>query len=208
MTMGMKKNLLHGICVFLCTIFCTVSCAKKNQPTLVVFETNKGSFTVELNTAKAPISTANMVRYVKEGFYNGTVFHRVIPGFMIQAGGYTQDLEPKPVHDPIKNEANNGLSNKTGTLAMARTSVIDSATSQFFINVSDNTQLDHKGSSAHTYGYAVIGKVVQGMDTVLAIKDTKTVCPSTSSEPCTASLPPGMRDVPEQPVVIEKVFIK
>jgi cyclophilin family peptidyl-prolyl cis-trans isomerase len=190
------------------SILSALACAKTPPSTKVVFQTNKGSFTIELNHAKAPVSSANFIRYVKEGFYNGTLFHRVIPGFMIQGGGYTQEFQPKPVHPAIQNEAKNGLSNTTGTVAMARTSVIDSATSQFFINVADNTRLDHKGSSPQAYGYAVIGKVIQGMETVFAIRDTKTLCPSTSYEPCTASIPQGMRDVPADPVIIQKAFIQ
>lgn len=171
----------------------------------VVFETTKGSFTIKLNGDKAPISTRNFLSYVDSGFYNGTIFHRIIPDFMIQGGGFTKDLDHKPTDNPIKNEADNGLLNKRGTVAMARTNEVDSATSQFFINVKDNRQLDHTGSN---FGYAVIGEVVSGMDVVDTIREVKTRCPSWTGEPCLEKMPAGMRDVPVEPIVITKAYRK
>ncbi len=153
----------------------------------VVFSTTLGDFTIELYPGKAPVTVKNFLVYVDEGYYNGTIFHRVIPGFMIQGGGMTEDMHPKKTHKPIKNEADNGLLNKRETLSMARTQDINSATSQFFINVKDNTFLDH---SSRDYGYAVFAKVVKGMDVVDKIAAVKT---GNS----------GMhRDVPVEPVKI------
>lgn len=180
------------------------SAAAVGNPELV-FETNKGSFVVRLYGDKAPVSTANMLEYVKEGFYNGTVFHRVIPDFMIQGGGFTEELQQKSTHAPIQNEATNGLTNKRGTIAMARTNKVDSATAQFFINVKDNKQLDH---SEQNFGYAVIGEVVSGMDVVDAIRTVPTRCPSWTGQLCTEKLPNNLLDVPKDPVVIIKVTKK
>ncbi len=132
----------------------------------ITFETSKGTFQIELDGKAAPISAANFVSYVKKGHYDGTIFHRVIPGFMVQGGGFTPDMKQKAVDAPIKNEATNGLKNLRGTVAMARTGVIDSATCQFFVNVVDNGFLDHKTPDQRGYGYAVIGKVTTGMDVV------------------------------------------
>jgi cyclophilin family peptidyl-prolyl cis-trans isomerase len=134
-------------------------------------KTSKGTFTVQLFDKQAPISVENFLKYVDEGFFDGTVFHRVIPGFMIQGGGLTADLQNKRGRGPIKNEATNGLKNKRGTLAMARTNDVDSATSQFFVNVVDNDFLDNKPGN---YGYAVFGRVDSGMDVVDAIAAVKT----------------------------------
>lgn len=136
--------------------------------------TNKGDIELELNDQKAPITVKNFLSYVDKKFYENTIFHRVIPNFMIQGGGFTQDLSEKPTNAPIKNEADNGLKNELGTIAMARTSVIDSATSQFFINVSDNSFLDHKDSSVNGYGYAVFGKVKKGFSVLNVIKSVPT----------------------------------
>jgi cyclophilin family peptidyl-prolyl cis-trans isomerase len=133
--------------------------------------TSKGTFTVQLFDKQAPVSAENFLRYADEGFFEGTVFHRVIAGFMVQGGGLTADLKNKSGHEPIKNEAANGLKNKRGTLAMARTNDINSATSQFFINLVDNDFLDHKPGN---YGYAVFGRVDSGMDVVDAIAAMKT----------------------------------
>ncbi len=175
---------------------------KTSAGTQIVFETNRGKFVVRLFDDKAPISSKNMIDYVQSGFYDGTVFHRVIPDFMIQGGGFTKDLAPKTGKDPIKNEADNGLSNIRGTVAMARTDVVDSATSQFFINVKDNTALDHRSGS---YGYAVVGEVIEGMDVVDAIRKTPTLCPSwTTDGACDIKATHGMRDVPKDAVVIVK----
>lgn len=130
---------------------------------MVVLETTLGNITIELNEKEAPISSANFLQYVDDGYFNGTIFHRVIPGFMIQGGGMDENMSQKKTREPIKNEAKNGLSNERGTLAMARTQDIDSATSQFFINLVDNDFLNH---GSRDFGYAVFGKVTAGMDIV------------------------------------------
>ena len=148
--------------------------AGKGNP-MVVISTSQGDIKVELNAEKAPITVKNFVDYAKAGYYDGTIFHRVIPGFMVQGGGLTADMQDKRQgqRPPIKNEGDNGLKNETGTLAMARTSVPDSATSQFFINVKDNTFLN-KENAQDKVGYAVFGKVVEGMDVVRKIEQVKT----------------------------------
>jgi cyclophilin family peptidyl-prolyl cis-trans isomerase len=138
---------------------------------MIRFETSHGGFTVELFTKEAPISAENFQKYVDEGYFDGTIFHRIIPNFMIQGGGLTADFANKQTRPPISNEAKNGLKNKRGTLSMARTSDINSATSQFFINLVDNDFLDN---SARDYGYAVFGRVSEGMDTVEKIAAVKT----------------------------------
>lgn len=164
--------------------------------TKVRMQTNMGVIVLELNQEKAPASVQNFLQYVNEGFYNGTIFHRVIDGFMIQGGGFTQNLEKKDTRTPIRNEANNGLKNERGTIAMARTNDPHSATAQFFINVVNNDFLDYRSSDARGWGYAVFGKVVEGMDVVDKIK----------AVPTGASGPFG-RDVPRTPVVIESVSV-
>jgi cyclophilin family peptidyl-prolyl cis-trans isomerase len=138
---------------------------------MVVLETTKGSITIELYTEQAPGTVENFLQYVDDGFFDGTIFHRVIPEFMIQGGGFTEAMEQKPVRPPIKNEADNGLKNERGTLAMARTSDINSATAQFFVNLTDNGFLDH---GSRDFGYAVFGKVVQGMEVVEEIAKVPT----------------------------------
>lgn len=160
---------------------------------MFVFETNYGSFTVELDFANAPISSKNFQNYADSGFYDGTIFHRVINDFMIQGGGFEPGLTQKSTEESIENEANNGLSNELGTLAMARTTDPHSASSQFFINVSDNFFLDHKDTSSQGWGYAVFGKVVEGMDTINKIKACKTGSQL------------GHQDVPEEDVLISSV---
>ena len=140
----------------------------------VLLSTNLGDITIELDEEKAPVSVANFLSYVDDKFYDGTIFHRVIPGFMIQGGGLKADLSQKQTKDPIKNEAQNGLKNDRGTIAMARTSVIDSATSQFFINTVDNDFLNFVAPNARQFGYAVFGKVTAGMDVVDKIEAVKT----------------------------------
>ena len=137
----------------------------------VLFETSHGDFSVEVDEASAPISAQNFLRYVDEGFYDGTIFHRVISGFMIQGGGFTEDMGHKSGHAPIRNEANNGLKNQRGTLAMARTNDLHSATSQFFVNLVDNDFLNHR---AGNFGYAVFGRVVGGIEVVDKIAKVKT----------------------------------
>jgi len=144
------------------------------ENSVVKFETSKGDIIVELFDTKAPITVKNIVSYIDEGFYTDTIFHRVIPNFMIQGGGLTADLQTKKTKAPIKNEATNGLSNTRGTIAMARTGIIDSATAQFFINVVDNSFLNFRAPTNEGYGYTVFGKVKTGMDIVDKIRDTKT----------------------------------
>lgn len=162
----------------------------------VVIETSMGNITVEVYPDRAPKSVENFLGYVKDGFYEGTVFHRVIRGFMIQGGGLTADLQRKPTRAPVENEASNGLKNERGTVAMARTADIHSATSQFFINTVNNRALDHKGMGAGDYGYCVFGKVMEGMDVVDAIEKVKTGTKN------------GYKDVPVEPVVIKSVRLK
>ncbi|GFK94873.1 Peptidyl-prolyl cis-trans isomerase cyp18 [Fundidesulfovibrio magnetotacticus] len=158
----------------------------------VALTTSKGAIVLELYPDKAPQTVANFLSYVKEGFYDGLVFHRVINGFMIQGGGMDKNLQPKQGRPPIKNEADNGLKNEAYTIAMARTPVPDSATSQFFINVKDNRQLDHSGKTPNGWGYAVFGKVVEGREVVDAIKAVPT------------GMRAGLADVPVESVVILK----
>jgi peptidyl-prolyl cis-trans isomerase B (cyclophilin B) len=146
----------------------------KSKNPRVLIKTSMGEIKVELNAEKAPLSVKNFLQYVKEGHYNGTIFHRVIDGFMVQGGGFTKDFKQKPTHAPIKNEADNGLKNVRGTLAMARTSDVDSATAQFFINVTDNSFLDFVSKNPREYGYSVFGKVIEGMDVLDKIKKVKT----------------------------------
>ena len=141
---------------------------------VVTMVTNKGNIRIELNAGKAPITTKNFLDYVNDGFYDGLIFHRVIPGFMIQGGGFDSQMKQKGTKAPIKNEAANGLTNKTGSIAMARTNVVDSATAQFFINLKDNDFLNHKSDAPDAFGYAVFGQVVEGMDIVHAIEKVKT----------------------------------
>ena len=162
----------------------------------VLMETSKGDIKLELYAEKAPLSVENFIDYAKSGFYDGTIFHRVISHFMIQGGGFTPDMQKKPTAEPIRNEASNGLSNKRGTIAMARTSDPHSATAQFFINVQDNLNLDYTGdSSPRTWGYAVFGRVTEGMDVVDEIRFVQT----------TRSGQYG--DVPVEPVIIERVAV-
>lgn len=156
----------------------------------VLMKTSQGDITIELYQDKAPVSVRNFLSYVDEKFYDGTIFHRVIKGFMIQGGGLTADFQEKAAKPPIKNEAANGLKNERGTIAMARIQVIDSATCQFFINHVDNSFLDHRDNTAEGFGYAVFGKVIVGMDVVDAIAAAPTM---------TAH---GMRDVPRETVTI------
>jgi cyclophilin family peptidyl-prolyl cis-trans isomerase len=148
--------------------------ATVNSQNKVIMQTSLGRIVLELDAQKAPKSVANFMRYVDDGFYDGTVFHRVIPGFMIQGGGFTADLKKKPGYDPLQNEAGNGLRNLRGTISMARTNVVNSATSEFFINVVDNAFLDHRDETAQGFGYAVFGKVIEGMDVVDRIVSVKT----------------------------------
>jgi len=161
--------------------------------TEVIIETSEGTMRAELDEENAPITVGSFLRYAQEGFYDGTIFHRVIPGFMIQGGGFTAQMEQKDTRAPIKNEAGNGLKNLRGTLAMARTSVVDSATGQFFINAADNGFLDHKDESPGGFGYAVFGRVTEGQDVLDGIQNVPT-----RTE--------GMHEnVPVKPVVIQSI---
>lgn len=162
----------------------------------VQMQTSKGNIVLELDEEKAPITVANFVEYAKSGFYDGTIFHRVIPGFMIQGGGFEPGMSQKTTRDPIKNEADNGLSNDLGTIAMARTPDPDSATAQFFINAKDNGFLNFTAPNPQGWGYCVFGKVTEGLDVV---QDIEKVATGNSG---------GHQDVPVEDVVIEKVTVE
>jgi len=168
---------------------------EKELPTVIV-HTSQGDFKIELYEDQAPVTVKNFLEYARKGHYDGTIFHRVIPGFMIQGGGFNPDLERKPTDAPIKNEADNGMLNERGTIAMARTTDPDSATAQFFINVVDNPALDHRGKqSGRIWGYAVFGRVTEGMDVVDEIR----FVPTEARGP--------HQDLPVEPVIIERVEI-
>ena len=162
---------------------------------MVKLTTNFGDITLELNADKAPITVANFLQYVESGFYDNVVFHRVINGFMVQGGGFDANMKQKKTKAEIKNEADNGLTNDKYTVAMARTSVPDSASSQFFINVGDNDFLNHSAPTSSGWGYCVFGKVIEGMDVVDKIKAVKTTTKS------------GHQDVPVENVIIEKAVV-
>lgn len=162
---------------------------------VVLMETSLGNVKLELFAREAPISVKNFLDYVVSGFYEGTVFHRVIPGFMVQGGGFTADMNQKQTNGPIRNEADNGLKNQPGTLAMARTMVVDSATAQFFINAADNRFLNHRDKTSQGYGYAVFGRVIEGMNVVEKIAAVKT------------GTREGFRDVPQTSVVIKSMKV-
>ena len=161
----------------------------------VYVKTNVGGFTIELYADKAPVSVENFLNYVEKGYYSGTIFHRVIKGFMVQGGGFTSDMTQKATAPPIKNEADNGLKNKKYTLAMARTNVVNSATSQFFINTVDNTGLDHRDKSQAGFGYCVFGKVIDGADVIDKIEMVKTTTKG------------AYADVPVKPVIIKAMTL-
>lgn len=163
--------------------------------TTVVFETDLGAFEIALDEERAPKTVANFLRYVDEGHYSGTIFHRVIPGFMAQGGGYDASYEKKSVHEPVENEADKTAKNTRGTVAMARTNDPNSATAQFFINVADNAFLDHTAPTDRGWGYAVFGKITGGIDVVDRIKGVKT------------GRSGGHQDVPVEDVVIEKAEV-
>lgn len=169
-----------------------IACAEGKSNAIVVMETSLGNVKIELFEKDAPLSVKNFLTYINSGFYSGTIFHRVIPGFMVQGGGFTVDLKQKPTDAPIKNEAGNGLKNQRGTLAMARTGIVDSATAQFFINTVNNDFLNQRDKTQQGFGYAVFGKVVEGMDVVDKIAAVKTVTR-------------GFPDVPETSVIIKSV---
>ncbi|KEA63854.1 Peptidyl-prolyl cis-trans isomerase PpiB [Marinobacterium lacunae] len=163
---------------------------------MITLHTNHGDIKLELNYEKAPKTAANFEQYVREGFYDGVIFHRVIDGFMIQGGGFEPGMVSKKTRDPIENEADNGLSNKTGTLAMARTMDPHSASAQFFINVSDNLFLDHTAKTTEGWGYAVFGEIKEGMDVINKIKSVRT------------TMRAGHQDVPVEDVIIERAVIE
>jgi len=170
----------------------TTAVTEASQNPKATIHTSMGDIQLELFPQEAPATVANFIQYAKEGHYNGTIFHRVISYFMIQGGGMTPDMQPKPTRDPIVNEADNGLKNVRGTVAMARTDAVNSATSQFFINVEVNGSLDHTGKlNSRTWGYTVFAKVIQGMDVVDEIRFVEVV-----------------NDVPTTPVIIESVEIE
>ena len=177
----------------------TLSFATENNmsdtQTKVKLTTTLGEIIIQLNTEKAPASSANFLTYVNEGFYNGTIFHRIIPDFMAQGGGFDTSFNQKAVHAPIKNEANNGLKNTRGTLAMARTNDPNSATAQFFINYKDNSFLNHTSQTSSGWGYAVFGEVIEGMDVVDAMAKQAT------------SNRGGHENVPKTDIVIEKAEV-
>ena len=185
--------LLISIALF---AFQVVASNKVSEQNHVVLVTNKGNIVISLNEQAAPKTVENFKSYVASGFYNDTIFHRVIAGFMIQGGGFDQQLKRKSAQSAIRNEADNGLENVVGTIAMARTADPHSATSQFFINVADNRSLNHVTKQGNGWGYAVFGKVTEGLDIVLAISNQIT----TSKQ--------GYRDVPVDPVIIEKAYLK
>ena len=199
----MKYVMRTGLYLFIVAaalVFLAFGCrSEKNNlkgRKMIKLETTKGVIVIEVNETAAPVTTVNFLQYVREGFYDGTIFHRVIPNFMIQGGGFTPDMKQKTTRPPIINEAKNGLKNKRGTLAMARTNDPNSATSQFFINQIDNTFLnlgDPRSSDA--FGYCVFGQVVEGMDVVDAIAKVKTGMKGMS------------RDVPEEPVIIKSAKV-
>jgi peptidyl-prolyl cis-trans isomerase B (cyclophilin B) len=165
------------------------------QP-IVRMQTSMGQIKIELDAENAPVSTENFLSYIRDGFYEQTIFHRVIPNFMIQGGGFTADMDQKKTKAQIKNEADNGLKNSRGTLAMARTQVVDSATSQFFINLVDNDFLNHQSKTPNGYGYAVFGKVTEGLDIVDEIAKVKTGNQGYH------------QDVPQEAILIENVSIE
>jgi cyclophilin family peptidyl-prolyl cis-trans isomerase len=167
----------------------------ENNP-IVLMSTSMGDIRIELDAGNAPITAKNFLDYVNEGHYDGLIFHRVIPGFMIQGGGMDSGMKEKKNKAPIKNEAANGLKNNTGTIAMARTNVVDSATSQFFINVKNNDFLNHRSSTPAEFGYAVFGRVIEGMDVVHTIEKVKTGTRG------------GHQDVPVDAVVIKSAKVE
>lgn len=169
--------------------------ADAQQNPRVRMETNRGVIVLELDPKAAPKTVENFLEYVQDGFFDGTIFHRVIKKFMVQGGGFTQDMRQKPTREPIANEADNGLKNLRGTVAMARTSNPHSATAQFFINTVDNGFLDNKGKTQDTWGYCVFGKVVEGMNNVDVIENLATTTRA------------GFRDVPASTVIIEKAVV-
>lgn len=197
--------LVTGICLLMCGVFFKLNnehlapykgVQAAQIETNVIIETNHGDIVLALNKELAPITVENFLHYANSGYYNGTIFHRVIPGFMIQGGGFTQEYARKKTRPPIVNEANNGLENQRGSIAMARTSDPNSATAQFFINVANNRPLNRTSPQGDGYGYAVFGRVIEGMDIVDKIAQTPT-----------GSGGPFSRDVPREPVIMTSVRV-
>lgn len=188
----MFKKMLSAVAL-ICLV-AGIACAEGKKNPVVTMETSLGNVKIELFEKEAPISVRNFLDYTKSGFYSDTIFHRVIANFMIQGGGFTSDLKQKPTKAPIKNEADNGLKNLRGTIAMARTGIVDSATAQFFINVVNNDFLNQRDKTQQGFGYAVFGKVIEGMDVVDKIAAVKTVTR-------------GFPDVPEKQVVIKSIKV-
>ncbi|MDD1606669.1 MAG: peptidyl-prolyl cis-trans isomerase [Methylococcaceae bacterium] len=191
----MRVLMLSMLLIFTTTHSFATENNMSDTNTKVKLTTSLGEVVIQLNSEKAPISAANFLNYVNEGFYNGTIFHRIIPDFMAQGGGFDTKFNQKEVHAPIKNEADNGLKNTRGTLAMARTNAPDSATAQFFINYKDNSFLNHTGKNASGWGYAVFGEVIEGMDVVDAMAKQATGNRG------------GHSDVPKTDIVIEKAEV-
>ncbi len=189
------KGLRTIVLAMTCMLLSGIALAAEGGNPVVLMSTSMGDVKIELDQAKAPKTVANFLAYVKDKFFDGTVFHRVIPGFMIQGGGFDKDMNQKKTKAPIENEASNGLKNLTGTLAMARTNDPNSATAQFFINVKDNAFLDHRDKTQAGYGYAVFGKVVSGMDVIQKIEHVQT----------TTRMP--HQNVPVEPVIIKSITI-
>lgn len=192
--MALRKLALAGVVAAMTLGSAGPSGAQDNP--VVVMETSLGSLTIELYRDQAPITVDNFLRYVEDGFFEGTVFHRVIPSFMIQGGGLTPTLVEKAAREPIRNEATNGLTNDRGTIAMARTSVVDSATAQFFINLVDNPTLNHRGTDPRSFGYAVFGRLSGGLDVLDSIGAVRTQRQGPH------------QDVPVEPVVINSVTLQ
>ena len=190
------KTRVLSIAVLTVVLLAAPAMTQPQANPVVVIETSLGSMTAELFADKAPKTVENFLAYVKSDFYRGTIFHRVIKTFMIQGGGFTADMNKKATRAPIPNEATNGLSNKRGTLAMARTSDVNSATAQFFINTKDNTGLDHRGNSPDAFGYAVFGNVTEGLD----VLDKIASVPTTTKG--------SYQDVPVTDVVIKSIRLK
>ncbi len=194
----MKKNLWLLSIALMAMSFS--ACSKPGTAALgkprAVLATNMGDITLELAPEHAPLSVKNFQQYCKDGHYDGTIFHRVISTFMIQGGGFTADMVQKPTREPIKNEAQNGLSNVRGSVAMARTAIVDSATAQFYINVVDNKFLDFRAPDPRNFGYAVFGSVVQGMEVVDKIKEVQVATKN------------GMENVPVSPIIINSCQLK
>ncbi len=192
---GVKQFVIFSVVLLVNLPGCSEAGGGAAGGPVVLMATSQGEVKIELFEKEAPETVTNFLAYVNDGFYDGTIFHRVIPGFMIQGGGFTEAMQQKPTKPAIKNEAANGLTNDTGTLAMARTNVVDSATSQFFINVNDNDFLNHKDTSMQGFGYCVFGRVIEGMDVVSAIERVQTGRK-------------GMHaDVPQEPIIIQSMKV-